>query len=110
MSPVAAAPAVIEKAAPAVIEKRVPAAETPAPVQQAAVTAPVQPVPAAKASIVQVMAISHPEDAEAMVASLKRHGYDVAIKQDPRDSLLHLQMGPLSQPDRCGRDSPEAAQ
>jgi cell division septation protein DedD len=44
------------------------------------------------------MALSHKEDAVTMVAALKRRGYDVAISQDPRDSLLHLQIGPFTSP------------
>jgi DedD protein len=45
--------------------------------------------------MVQIMALSHKEDADAMVIALKRHGYDVAITQDPRDSRLHLEVGPF---------------
>jgi pilus assembly protein CpaC len=47
-------------------------------------------------AMVQVMALSHKEDADAMVAALKRHGYDVAIARDPNDSLIHLEVGPFS--------------
>jgi pilus assembly protein CpaC len=49
-------------------------------------------------TMVQIMALSHKEDAVTMVAALKRRGYDVAISQDPRDSLLHLQIGPFTSP------------
>jgi len=45
--------------------------------------------------MVQVMTLSHKEDADAMVAALKRHGYDVAITQYPTDALIHLEVGPF---------------
>jgi cell division septation protein DedD len=67
----------------------------------AAVPAPSTPpaehvdVPAPTPAMVQIMALSHKEDADAMVAALKRHGYDVSISQDSRDSLLHLEVGPF---------------
>ena len=47
-------------------------------------------------AIVEVMTLSHEADADAMVAALKRHGYDVAVNRDPHDSLLHLDVGPFS--------------
>jgi pilus assembly protein CpaC len=63
-----------------------------APVTAAPRAEPVDvPVPA----MVQIMALSHREDADAMVAALKRHGYDVSISQDSHDSLLHLEVGPF---------------
>jgi pilus assembly protein CpaC len=45
--------------------------------------------------IVEIMALSHESDAEAMVAALNRHGYVVSVKHDPNNSLLHLKMGPF---------------
>jgi cell division septation protein DedD len=64
-------------------------AATPAP--PSADHADPPPAPA----MVQIMALSHKEDADAMVAALKRHGYDVSISQDSLDSLLHLEVGPF---------------
>jgi len=46
--------------------------------------------------MVQIMALSNNQDAEAMVSALKRHGYNVAISHDPQDSLLHLEVGPFA--------------
>jgi len=61
--------------------------------------APQSPAPAPAnvpaPAMVQIMALSHKEDADAMVIALKRHGYDVAITQDPHDSRLHLEVGPF---------------
>jgi pilus assembly protein CpaC len=56
--------------------------------QVAAASAPVR-------SMVQIMTLSNSEDAEYMVAALKRHGYNVAVNRDPLDSLLHLEVGPF---------------
>jgi cell division septation protein DedD len=47
-------------------------------------------------SMVEVMALSHETDAEIMVAALNRHGYNVAVRHDPQDSLLHLDVGPFA--------------
>jgi pilus assembly protein CpaC len=66
----------------------VPPAQQPAPQSFDPATA------SAKSNMVQIMAISHREDADSIVSALKRKGYDVAIRQDPKDSLLHLQVGP----------------
>jgi pilus assembly protein CpaC len=46
--------------------------------------------------MVEIMALSHESDADAMVAALKRHGYDVAVGHDPTDLLLHLDVGPFA--------------
>jgi cell division septation protein DedD len=45
--------------------------------------------------MVQIMTLSSSEDAESLVAALKRHGYSVAVNHDPMDSLLHLEVGPF---------------
>ena len=58
------------------------------------------PVSAAAVStgtfIVQVAAVSHQEDADTMLAALKRKGYSVSIHQESQDRLLHLQLGPYA--------------
>ena len=63
-------------------------------------TTPAVAAPAAAVStgtvIVQVVALSHQEDADTMVAALKRKGYSVSIHQEPQDRLLHLQLGPYA--------------
>jgi cell division septation protein DedD len=45
--------------------------------------------------MVQIMTLSSSEDAEFMVAALKRHGYNAAVNRDPLDPLLHLEVGPF---------------
>ena len=47
-------------------------------------------------AVVQVAAVSHQEDADMLMAALKKHGYTVAIRQEPQDKLLHVQVGPFA--------------
>jgi pilus assembly protein CpaC len=47
-------------------------------------------------SMVQIMALSNNQDADAMVSALRRHGYNVAVSRDPQDSMLHLEVGPFA--------------
>jgi pilus assembly protein CpaC len=53
-------------------------------------------LPPPASSVVEVMALSHEADAEAMVAALHRRGYNVAVTHDTQSSLLHLDIGPFS--------------
>lgn len=46
--------------------------------------------------MVQVAAVSHQPDAEALVAALRRKGYSAAIHNDGKDKLLHVQVGPIA--------------
>jgi cell division septation protein DedD len=53
--------------------------------------------PAAPGSaFVQVAAVSHREDADFLLAALKKRGYTAAIRQEPQDKLLHVQLGPFA--------------
>ncbi len=45
--------------------------------------------------MVQVAAVSHQEDADLLVAALKRKGYTVAARSEPQDKLIHIQVGPF---------------
>jgi DedD protein len=45
--------------------------------------------------IVQIAAVSHPEDAEVLVNALRRRGYSVTARRDNGDSLIHVQTGPF---------------
>ena len=56
-------------------------------------SAPASPAPVGIA-IVQVAAVSHQEDADTMIAALKRKGYTVGVHHEPQDKLLHIQLGP----------------
>ena len=47
-------------------------------------------------SMVQIAAVSHPEDAQALVAALKKRGYAVSVRSEPQDKLMHVQVGPFA--------------
>jgi cell division septation protein DedD len=74
--------------AQAVVTASAPLVTAPAPVPLAA------PV-AAQQLVVQVAALSHQEDADLIRTTLERRGYSVAIRADPNDKLLHVQVGPF---------------
>ena len=46
--------------------------------------------------MVQVAAISVPQDADILVDALKKRGYTAAIRNEPQDKLLHVQLGPFA--------------
>jgi hypothetical protein len=71
-----------------------PAANPIPAAQPVAAATPAQPP--SRPRIVEVMTLSHEADADAMVDALKRRGYDVAVNRDPKDSLLHLDVGPFT--------------
>ena len=51
--------------------------------------------PAAGTTFVQVAAVSHQEDADVLLSSLRRRGYTVVTRSDPNDRLIHVQIGPF---------------
>ncbi len=46
--------------------------------------------------MVQIAAVSHPEDADVLVGALRKRGYAVTARRDPTDGLLHVQVGPFA--------------
>jgi cell division septation protein DedD len=42
------------------------------------------------------MALSHDSDADAMLAALKRQGYEPTVNRAQQDSLLHIDVGPFA--------------
>ncbi len=57
----------------------------------------VEPVVGQNAGImVQIAAVSHPEDADVLVGALRKRGYTVFYRHDPADGLLHVQVGPFA--------------
>lgn len=94
---------VTKKPSPAASKPSPSAAATPAPTAKAAaaVPTPVLRTPAASPAtgapaLVQVAAVSHQEDADILLNALKRRGYNVSIRHEPQDKLLHVQIGPLA--------------
>ncbi len=76
-----------------------PAATTPEPSKPApipAAPAAAATTPAGPPAMVQVAAVSHQEDADTLLNALKRRGYNVVVRHEPQDKLLHIQIGPLA--------------
>jgi cell division septation protein DedD len=101
---VSAAPTVVvETPAQAPIVRTAPAASTPItntskPVEAAPVAA-VHSAPANETGLtftVQVAAVSHQEDADLLVAALKRKNYSVVARTEAQDKLYHIQIGPFA--------------
>lgn len=81
-------PAVEDQTRPALNPQ--PSAAPPAPAFQ------VQPaMTQVQGWMVQIAAVSYPEDAEVLVNALRRRGYTVTARRDVSDSLIHVQTGPF---------------
>jgi cell division septation protein DedD len=46
--------------------------------------------------MVQIAAVSHPEDANVLMGALRKRGYAVVSRRDPADNLIHVQVGPFA--------------
>jgi DedD protein len=55
--------------------------------------AAVQP---AASFVVQIAAVSSQNVADILLASLEKKGYTVGVRNEPQDSLLHVQIGPFA--------------
>lgn len=45
--------------------------------------------------MVQIAAISNPEDAQVLVDALRKRGYEVAARRELGDNMIHVQTGPF---------------
>jgi DedD protein len=54
------------------------------------------PPTAAGQAMVQIAAVSRPQDADVLVAALRQRGYGVVVRSEPQDNLLHVQVGPFA--------------
>jgi cell division septation protein DedD len=45
--------------------------------------------------MVQIAAVSQPEDADVLMSALRRKGYAVVTRRDPLDGLIHVRIGPF---------------
>lgn len=68
--------------------------EVPTPLPPASATAS-SALPMGSPNFVQVAAVSRREDADLLLAALKRRGYAGMIRQQTLDNLLHVQVGPF---------------
>ena len=101
-----------------------PAPTTPAPTKtrgdagaaghQQAVRRPARPIvptsghappTASGQAMVQIAAVSRPQDADVLVAALRQRGYGVVVRSEPQDNLLHVQVGRLPIACRLRRSS-----
>jgi DedD protein len=46
--------------------------------------------------MVQIAAVSSQDIADIETAALKKYGYDVVVRHEPQDQLLHVQIGPFA--------------
>ena len=46
--------------------------------------------------MVQVAAVSSQDVADILTSSLEKKGYTVAVRHEPQDKLLHVQIGPFT--------------
>lgn len=46
--------------------------------------------------MVQIAAVSRPQDANVLVAALQQHGFHAVSRSEPQDHLLHIQIGPFA--------------
>jgi DedD protein len=119
-TPIAARPKAVEtpREEPAASENAAePPASTPsnvamAPVKPATISKPsaqkatvlvaatgalnVSAAPVSGQPMVQIAAVSRPEDANVLVSALRQRGYGAVVRNDPQDKLLHVQVGPFS--------------
>ena len=104
-APAAAAPA--PAAAQGTADDAKPTDDKAAPAKtEASPAAPVDPAIAAFAApasgrqphgpVVEVMALSHDSDADAMLEALRRQGYQPTVNRAQQDSLLHIDVGPFA--------------
>ena len=91
--PVAAPDASADDAGAADVTVPVPASR-PQPVVAAVPTTSI-PTVAGGSALVQIAAVSHQEDADLLVTTLRRRGYNVAVRSESQDKLLHVQVGPF---------------
>lgn len=60
-------------------------------------------LPANVQLMVQIAAVGNPEDAEVLVAALRKRGYSVAAMREPGDGLIHVRIGPFNSRDEANR-------
>ena len=53
--------------------------------------------------MVQIAAVSQPEDADVLMSALRRRGYAVVARRDPLDGLIHVRIGPFKSRDEADK-------
>jgi cell division septation protein DedD len=81
-----------------------PQAESPQPVTGPGGNLTVEPAIApAGLPMVQIAAVSEPEDAEVLVNALRKRGYAVSARREATDHLIHVRIGPFASRDEANR-------
>ncbi|MDE3105746.1 MAG: SPOR domain-containing protein [Acidobacteriota bacterium] len=90
----APAPAPATEPKPTAKESRKPSRHD----EKVAEKAPPPPPPATPTGsfVVQIAAVSHQQDADILVSTLKKRGYSVTVRHGAQDKLLHVQLGPYA--------------
>ena len=57
--------------------------------------------PSAAGVMVQIAAVAHQGDADALAASLRKSGYTAIVHTEPQDRFLHVQVGPFATRDEA---------
>ena len=51
--------------------------------------------------MVQIAAVSRPQDANALASALRKAGFDATVRSQSQDKLLHVQVGPFASRDEA---------
>lgn len=51
--------------------------------------------------MVQIAAVSHQQDADILIAALRRKGYTATARTEPGNNFLHVQIGPFASRDEA---------
>jgi cell division septation protein DedD len=70
---------------------------------QAAGAPNVHPALPAIPLMVQIAAVSNPEDASVLASALRKRGYTVTAQREPADGLIHVRIGPFNSRDDANR-------
>ena len=77
-------------------------AESPQPAIRSSAGLTVEPAIATAGSpMVQIAAVSEPEDADVLVNALRKRGYAVSARRDATDHLIHVRIGPFASRDEA---------
>ncbi len=57
---------------------------------------PLQSASSQSPLMVQVAAISRPQDADVLIAALQKRGFNATARRETSDNLLHIQIGPFA--------------
>ena len=81
-----------------------PQVESPQPAMRPGGGLTVEPAIApAGQPMVQIAAVSQPEDAEVLVNALRKRGYAVSARREAADHLIHVRIGPFASRDEANR-------